>query len=264
MSGFVSLVGAGPGSLDLLTLKAAQRLKEADLVLYDGLVAPEVLQLAPSAHCFFVGKRAHQHCIEQEDIHALMIRAARRGQRVVRLKCGDPFVLGRGGEEALALGEAGVAFEIVPGVSSAIAGPALAGIPVTHRGLSSGFLVLSGHAESAYRSALDSIAPDSVTLVVLMGLSTRKEIASTLLARGWKASTPSALILQASLPEAWHWVGTLGELGSASLPDALLGAAGILCVGEVVSLASAISNPRLLENVDPSKFTQEERHGSHG
>jgi uroporphyrin-III C-methyltransferase/precorrin-2 dehydrogenase/sirohydrochlorin ferrochelatase len=123
MSGLVSLVGAGPGSLDLLTLKAAQRLKEADLVLYDGLVAPEVLQLAPSAHRFFVGKRAHQHCIEQEDIHALMIRAARRGQRVVRLKCGDPFVLGRGGEEALALAEAGVAFEVVPASGSQLGIP---------------------------------------------------------------------------------------------------------------------------------------------
>src|SRR5260370_30599334 len=177
-----------------------------------------------------------------------MIRAARRGQRVVRRKCGAPFVVGRGGEEALALAEAGVAFEVVPGVTSAIAGPALAGIPVTHRGLSSGFLVLSGHAESAYRSALDSIAPGSVTLVVLMGLSTRKEIATALLARGWKASTPSALILQASLPEAWHWIGTLGALGSASLPEALLGAAAIPSLGGGGSLASASSPSRVLGN----------------
>src|SRR6202022_775570 len=122
MTGLVSLVGAGPGAAELLTLKAVRRLRQADLVLYDGLVAREVLRYAKRAHRFFVGKRVGRKAIEQETIHQLMIRAARRGQRVVRLKCGDPFVLGRGGEEALALIRAGVAFEVVPGGSSAIAG----------------------------------------------------------------------------------------------------------------------------------------------
>src|SRR5512147_2946015 len=154
MTGFVSLVGAGPGDPELLTLRALRRLREADLVLNDALVDAALLELAPTAQRFFVGKRAGRHSIEQDEIHRLMIRAAHRGQRVVRLKCGDPFVLGRGGEEALALDAAGVRFEIVPGVSAALAAPALAGIPVTHRGLAAGFVVVSGHAAPAYRPIL--------------------------------------------------------------------------------------------------------------
>ncbi|MCE9575415.1 MAG: uroporphyrinogen-III C-methyltransferase, partial [Deltaproteobacteria bacterium] len=130
--GHVSLVGAGPGDPELLTLRALRRLREADLVLNDALVPTALVELAPQARRFFVGKRAGRHSIEQDTIHRLMIRAARRGDRVVRLKCGDPFVFGRGGEEALALADAGIPFEIVPGLSSALAAPALAGIPVTH------------------------------------------------------------------------------------------------------------------------------------
>ena len=133
-TGFVSLVGAGPGDPDLLTQRAVRRLAEADLVLYDALVSPEVLPLASRAQCLSVGKRACRPSISQEAINRCLVRGARRGKRVVRLKCGDPFVFGRGGEEAIALAAAGVPFEIVPGVSSALAAPALAGIPVTHRG----------------------------------------------------------------------------------------------------------------------------------
>jgi len=240
MTGWVSLVGAGPGSADLLTLRAVRRLQEADLVLYDGLVAEDVLELAPRAHRFFVGKRARRKAIEQEAIDRLMIRAARRGQRVVRLKCGDPFVLGRGGEEALALAGAGVPFEVVPGISSAVSAPALAGIPVTHRGLSSGFLVISGHAEAAYRPVLDSLAPNAVTLVVLMGLSTRAKLAALLIDRGWRRDTPAAIALDASLPTATTWIGTLEEIGAAAIPQECADAPGALCIGEVVSLAERI------------------------
>ena len=125
--GFVSLVGAGPGDPELLTLRAVARLREADLVLYDALAGREAQSLAPRARWFYVGKRARRRSIAQETIERLMIRAAQRGERVVRLKCGDPFVLGRGGEEALALARAGVPYEVVPGVTSAVAGPALAG-----------------------------------------------------------------------------------------------------------------------------------------
>ena len=173
MSGFVSLVGAGPGDPELLTLRALKRLREANLVLNDALVPSDLLELAPTAQRFYVGKRAGRHSIDQEGIHGLMIRAAQRGQRVVRLKAGDPFVLGRGGEEALALEAAGIAYEVVPGLSSALAAPALAGIPVTHRGLAAGFAVISGHAESAYGPLLDGIAPQAMTIVVLMGVKTR-------------------------------------------------------------------------------------------
>ena len=140
------------------------------------------------------------------------------GQRVVRLKCGDPFVLGRGGEEALALAAAGIPFEVVPGVTTAVAAPALAGIPVTHRGYASGFVVVSGHAEEAYGPAIDSVAPRSLTVIVLMGVSSRARLASRMCARGWPSDTPAAVLLAASTPSACAWRGTLGELGDAALP----------------------------------------------
>jgi uroporphyrin-III C-methyltransferase len=231
----VSLIGAGPGDPELLTLKAADRLRRADLVLYDALATPELLELAPTAKRFFVGKRAGRHSIEQDGINALMIRAAKRGERVVRLKCGDPFVLGRGGEEALALAAAGIAYEIVPGVSSAIAAPALAGIPVTHRGIAAGFAVVSGHDGGAL---LDSIAPGALTLVVLMGLGARAAIVARLLKRGWPATTPAAIVLGASHAGSSRWLGTLAEIGDAVIDSGL---AGVIVVGEVVALAPQIA-----------------------
>ena len=160
---------------------------------------------------------------------------------MVRLKCGDPFVLGRGGEEALALVEAGIPFEVVPGVSAAVAGPALSGIPVTHRGIASGFLVLSGHAESAYRPILESLAPNSVTVVVLMGLATRARVAEVMLASGWRANTPAAISFAASTARAHTWLGALHELAASEIPDQLIDAPAALCIGEVVSLAQQIS-----------------------
>lgn len=249
MSGFVSLVGAGPGDPELLTVRAVRRLAAADLVLYDALVAPEMLALAPRAHHFSVGKRAGRPSIRQETIQRLMIRAARRGKRVVRLKCGDPFVLGRGGEEALALAAARTPFEVVPGVTSAVAAPALAGIPVTHRGLASGFLVVSGHAEVAYRPVLEGVPPGSVTVVVLMGLGSRAAVAQVLLSRGWPAATPTAACLAAGTPRAHTWIGTLGTLGDAALEACDPDAAGTIVIGDVVSvgvtLAAALSTHTL-------------------
>src|SRR6266481_9167704 len=205
--GFVSLVGAGPGDPELLTLRAVARLREADLVLYDALAGREALSLAPRAKWFYVGKRARRRSIAQESIERLMIRAALRGERVVRLKCGDPFVLGRGGEEALALARAGIPYEVVPGVTSAVAAPALAGIPVTHRGLSAAFAVVSGHAESAWRPVVESLAPNSLTLVVLMGLGQGAPLVRVLLDRGWAARTPAAVVWAASRPESSSWRG---------------------------------------------------------
>ena len=237
MTGFVSLVGAGPGDPELLTLRALNRLRDADLVLNDALVQTDLLELAPTAQRFYVGKRAGRHSIEQEGIHRLMIRAANRGQRVVRLKCGDPFVFGRGGEEALALEAAGVAYEIVPGISSALAAPGLAGIPVTHRGLASGFAVVSGHAEAAYAPIVDGITPGSLTLVVLMGVRTRAAIADRLIARGWAPATPTAIVYGASHPDSITWIGDLASLGEASFVTEL---PGIIVVGDVVSLANQI------------------------
>jgi uroporphyrin-III C-methyltransferase/precorrin-2 dehydrogenase/sirohydrochlorin ferrochelatase len=239
MSGRVSIVGAGPGDPELVTRRAARLLAEADLVLYDALVSPEVLALAPRAQRFSVGKRAGRASFRQEAIHSLMIRAARRGKRVVRLKGGDPFVFGRGGEEVLALRAAGVRYEVVPGISSAVAAPALAEIPVTHRGLASAFTVVSGHAEEAWRPVLTGLPANGLTLVVLMGRDARAAVAAFLIERGWKGSTPAALLLAAGTPEAHAWTGTLAELGRASVPRTLADAPGTIVIGEVVTLAAA-------------------------
>jgi uroporphyrin-III C-methyltransferase/precorrin-2 dehydrogenase/sirohydrochlorin ferrochelatase len=188
-----------------------------------------------------VAKRAGGGGTAQESIHRLLVRSARRGKRVVRLKGGDPFVFGRGGEEALALAAAGVPFEIVPGISSAVAAPALAGIPVTHRGTASGFVVVAGQSAAAYRPVLDGLRPGVATVVVLMGVAARAELASFLLERGWPAGTPAALLLAASRPEAESWIGTLAELGEAEVPRALADAAGTLVIGEVVAVGAAIA-----------------------
>jgi uroporphyrin-III C-methyltransferase / precorrin-2 dehydrogenase / sirohydrochlorin ferrochelatase len=241
MSGFVSLVGAGPGDPELLTLKAARRLAEADLVLYDALVSPEILDLTSGAQCFSVGKRAGRPSIAQETIHRLMVRGATRGKRIVRLKCGDPFVLGRGGEEALALAAAGIAFEVVPGLTTAVSAPALSGIPVTHRGLASGFAVVSGHAEAAYRPVLESVAPGSLTLVILMGLASRAAIARLLISRGWSAATPAAICLAAGTDRALTWIGVLDALGTAPLSRTHPDAPGTIVIGEVVKAGAAIA-----------------------
>jgi uroporphyrin-III C-methyltransferase/precorrin-2 dehydrogenase/sirohydrochlorin ferrochelatase len=235
-AGFVSLVGAGPGDPGLLTRTGADRLAHADVVFYDALVDESVLELAPRAHRFFVGKRSGKPSISQRAIERLLVTAARRGQRVVRLKCGDPFVFGRGGEECDALAAAGVPFEVVPGVSSAISAPALAGIPVTHRGRSTGFAVVAGHAGSASGALLDAIAPGSMTLVVMMGVAHRAGTAAHLVARGWSAETPAAIILGGSSPDAFTWRGTLGELGASELPPDRLRLPGILVIGAVAAL----------------------------
>ena len=239
--GFVSLVGGGPGDPGLLTRRAAERLASADVVLYDALVDAEVLRLAPRAHCFYVGKRSGRPSVSQRAIERLLVRAARQGKRVVRLKCGDPFVFGRGGEEVQALAAAGVPFEVVPGVSSAIAAPALAGIPVTHRGLAAAFAVVSGHHAATYGPILDGFAPASLTLVVLMGVAERGAIAARLVARGWSPETPAAVVLGASSAGSFTWTGPLRELAAAPLPVATE-LPGTLVVGAVAALA--LTHPR--------------------
>ena len=245
LPGHVSLVGAGPGDPALLTRKAIARLRAADLVLYDALIDEKVLRYARHAQRFFVGKRKGRHALTQDKINALMIRAARRGRNVVRLKGGDPFVLGRGGEEALALAAAGIVWEVVPGVSSAIAAPALAGIPVTHRGLASSFFVVSGHDEEAFGASIGRIEPASATLVVLMGIGRGAALANQLIARGWAASTPVALVLHASMPGQRSWRGTLAHLAEGrtdGVLDTAPGASGpgTIVVGEVVSIAESL------------------------
>jgi uroporphyrin-III C-methyltransferase / precorrin-2 dehydrogenase / sirohydrochlorin ferrochelatase len=238
--GHVSLVGAGPGDPGLLTRKAIARLRAADLVLYDALIDERVLRYARHAQRFFVGKRAGRHALTQEKINALMIRAARRGRLVVRLKGGDPFVLGRGGEEALALAAAGVAHDVVPGITSAIAAPALAGIPVTHRGVASAFLVVSGHDEQVFATATGGVTPNGVTLVVLMGIARSAALAGQLIDLGWKPETPAAVVVDASLPGQQAWRGRLDELAAnRSILVSEPGTLGTIVIGEVVSVADA-------------------------
>jgi uroporphyrin-III C-methyltransferase/precorrin-2 dehydrogenase/sirohydrochlorin ferrochelatase len=240
ISGFVSLVGAGPGDPDHLTQKAARRLREADLVLHDALVSNEVRALAERALHINVGKRGGGEQTPQQEIERLLIEAAQQGMRVVRLKGGDPFVFGRGGEEALALQRAGIAYEVVPGVTSAISAPALAGIPVTHRGVSSGFIVINGADLDTTDRALASTAPGLLTVVLLMAIGRRAQIAQRLLDRGWDASTPAAIILGAATPEMQTWRGSLAGLMTVTLPES--SRAGTIVLGDVAALPIELMN----------------------
>ncbi len=240
-AGHVSLVGAGPGDPGLLTRTAIARLRAADLVLYDALVDDRMLRYARRAQRFFVGKRAGRHAMTQTAIQALLVRAARRGKRVVRLKGGDPFVFGRGGEEALALQHAGVSYDVVPGVTSATAAPASAGIPVTHRGVASAFLVVSGHEEEAFASAIAALQPNGITVVVLMGLGRSAAIACHLIDRGWSRGTPAAIIVDASRPQQQVWRGTLDQLARDEVAMDGSGA-GTIVIGDVVAIGLQEAN----------------------
>jgi uroporphyrin-III C-methyltransferase len=235
--GSVTLIGAGPGDPELLTRRAVARLRSADLVLYDALVDERALRYARRAQRFFVGKRAGRHAVSQETINAVMIRAARRGRRVVRLKGGDPFVFGRGGEEALALRRAGIRCEVVPGISSAIAAPASAGIPVTHRGVAHAVLVVSGHDERAFGDAVRGFAGRRITLVVMMGLARADALASVLIDDGWRSGTPAAVVAGATTSREEVWQGTLAELAAGAQRTISAGTAATIVIGDVVALA---------------------------
>jgi uroporphyrinogen III methyltransferase/synthase len=209
-------VGAGPGDPGLLTVRALERLREAEVVVYDRLVNPAILDEAPpEALRIFAGKRVGAHCLPQAAINALLVHHAEAGRFVVRLKGGDPFVFGRGGEEALALSEAGIPFEVVPGISSAIAVPAYAGIPVTHRGIASSFAVLTGHEDpSKDGDAVDwaRLATGVDTLVVLMAVGSFSRIVCALLANGRPPETPVALIRWGTTEGQEVRVGTLADI----------------------------------------------------
>lgn len=242
MTGFVSLVGAGPGDPELLTLKAAARLRDADLVLHDALVDPAALRLAADARFLYVGKRARRKSMSQATIERLLIRAARRGERVVRLKCGDPFVLGRGGEEVAACTEAGVPVHVVPGVTSALAGPAMAGIPLTHRGIAADFAVVSAHLDPTHTgSTVDwaALASGPATLVLLMAMERLESVCQTLIGHGRSADTPAAVVQEATTPAQRTLTSTLGSL-AADVRQAGMGSPAVVVVGEVVRLARTV------------------------
>ena len=240
LNGHVSIVGAGPGDPGLLTRRAIATLRAADIVLYDALIDRRILRYARRAQKFFVGKRAGRHAMTQPSIEALMIRSARRGRHVVRLKGGDPFVFGRGGEEALALRTAGISYDVVPGVTSAIAAPAAAGIPVTHRGLSSAFLVVSGHDEASFAAAIGALQPNGVTVVILMGLARTAALACALIDRGWSRGTAAAVVVNGTRRNQQTWRGTLDDL-AADRVEVESDGAGTIVVGEVVTVSKALN-----------------------
>jgi uroporphyrin-III C-methyltransferase/precorrin-2 dehydrogenase/sirohydrochlorin ferrochelatase len=234
-AGHVSLVGAGPGDPGLLTRRGIARLRAADLVLYDALIDDRILRYARKAQRFFVGKRSGRQAMTQSAVERVMVRAAKRGRRVVRLKGGDPFVFGRGGEEMLALLRAGVPFDVVPGVTSAVAAPALAGIPVTHRGVSTALLVVSGHDGRAFERVAGRLDIAGVTLVILMGRRRAGGIAQALLDCGWSGSTPAAIVFDASGADQDVWRGTIQGLAAAEPCDGE-GRPATIIVGDVVNI----------------------------
>jgi uroporphyrinogen III methyltransferase / synthase len=240
--GSVALVGAGPGDPGLITVRGLDLLRRAQVVVYDRLVHPRLLDEAPRARRVFVGKATDHHTVPQEQINALLIVHARRGRRVVRLKGGDPFVFGRGGEEADALARARIPFEVVPGVSAAVAVPAYAGIPVTHRGVASSFAVVTGHEEAGKReSSVDwaRLARSVDTLVVMMGLKSLPRIARELIAHGRPAATPVALVRWGTTDVQETITGTLGDIG-ARAARARLEPPVVVVIGDVVALRARL------------------------
>jgi uroporphyrinogen III methyltransferase/synthase len=234
--GRVYLVGAGPGDPELLTLRAVRCLKEADVVVCDRLVNPVLFSFAPQAEWIDVGKEASHHPVPQEQINCLLIEKALAGKTTVRLKGGDPFVFGRGGEEALALVQAGIPFEIVPGVTSAIAVPSYAGIPITHRGTACSATIITGHrADCAQDPEWDwkRAARGADTLVFLMGVKNLSRIIGQVLAAGRPPDTPIALIEQGTCPDQKTVTGTLVDITEKA---ADIHPPAIIVIGEVVRL----------------------------
>jgi len=237
-AGKVWLIGAGPGDAELLTLKAVRVLGEADVVLVDDLVNRDILAHArPSARVIGVGKRGGCRSTPQAFIDRLMVRLAKSGATVARLKGGDPFMFGRGGEEMLALRAAGIDCEVVPGISSGMAVPASLGIPVTHRECSRGVTFVTGHA-AATEPNWRALAQSGTTLVIYMGVGNLPKIQAALLAAGLPARLPACAIQNGTLDTARHVVSTLAAL-HADVTAAAIGSPAIIVIGEVVSLARA-------------------------
>lgn len=240
--GKVYLVGAGPGDPDLLTLKGKRCLENAEVILYDHLVNEALLSYAaPGAELIYSGKEAGNHCIPQREIEGLMIRGAREGKVVVRLKGGDPFIFGRGGEEAEALKRAGIPFEMVPGVSSAIAAPAYAGIPLTHRGYASSMAIVTGHRACGGKGDVkwEKLAQAVDTLVILMGLGNLRENMKRLMEGGCDPERPVALVRWGTRPFQQTLVGTVGTIADLAKKSSFQLPA-VIVVGEVVRFSEKL------------------------
>ena len=242
--GTVALVGAGPGDPELLTVKALRLLGEADAVVYDHLVSHEVLKKTrPGCELVFAGKKGGEFGCPQPAIDAMLVNLAREGKNVVRLKGGDPFIFGRGGEEAAALAAAGVPFEIVPGVTSALAAAAYAGIPLTHRAHSSAVVFLTGHEDPAKPDASvrwEDYARIGATLCIYMGMRNLPIIARRLQAAGLASDTPAAIVQAATTEQHRTVLATLGTL-ETRVREEHLEAPAMIIIGEVVGLAPELA-----------------------
>jgi uroporphyrin-III C-methyltransferase/precorrin-2 dehydrogenase/sirohydrochlorin ferrochelatase len=235
--GHVVLIGGGPGDPDLITIRGRRELAKADVVVFDRLGPTSLLEsLAPDVEQIEAGKRPGHHTLTQDEINEVIVDRALQGKRVVRLKGGDPFVFGRGSEEVQACVAAGITVEVVPGISSAVAGPAAAGIPVTHRGLANGYAVITGHQ----LQDLTALAQLDLTLVVLMGVATLPELASGLVDAGKSSSTPVALIEQASTPNQRVTVGTLATIATTAAMVGVKNPA-VIVIGDVVAVPNLLA-----------------------
>jgi uroporphyrinogen III methyltransferase / synthase len=242
--GTVYLVGAGPGDSGLLTLRGAELLGRADVVVYDALINQDLLRLAPkTAERIYAGKRSKEHALPQQEINNLLIDKARAGKNVVRLKGGDPYVFGRGGEEAEKLADAGIPFEVVPGVSSTVAAPNYAGIPVTHRDHCSSFTVITGHEDAAKDdSTIDwaQVAKTPGTKIILMGVQRIREIAARLSEHGLLATTPVAMVRYGTTGRQKSIEGTLGTIAEVVEKSGFT-APAVTIIGDVVKLRDKLN-----------------------
>lgn len=238
----VFIVGAGPGDPELLTVKALRLISEADVVVYDRLVSEPILELIPAGTTrIFAGKAARDHHMPQEEINELLVGLARGNRKVVRLKGGDPFIFGRGSEEAVHLARNGIPFEVVPGITASAGCAAYAGIPLTHRGLSRGVNFVTGHCQEGHLDLnWKSLADPDTTLVVYMGLTNIRLICTELIAAGLPADTPAAAIHKGTTPEQRSVLSILERLAD-DVQGAGLAAPTLLVVGRVVELAETLN-----------------------
>jgi uroporphyrin-III C-methyltransferase len=241
VTGRVILVGAGPGDPKLITVRGAEALGGADVVIFDRLASPALLDLAPAhAQRIYAGKEPGRAAMSQSEIDALLVERARDGATVVRLKGGDPFVFGRGGEEALACAEAGIPWEVVPGVTSAVAAPALAGIPVTHRDVARSFAVVTGSTAHGDGVDLTALATATDTLVVLMAAGKLAATCAALIDGGRPPAEPAAIVQWGGTPDQRSVVGTLEDLPALAAAVSI-GPPATLVVGAVAALAAELS-----------------------
>lgn len=261
--GFVSLVGAGPGDPDLMTVKAVRLLNEADVVVYDRLVSPEIMKLIPKGvSCISVGKSLGHHCVPQTDINQLLVNLAKKGRHVLRLKGGDPYLFGRGGEEALVLHRHNIPFQVVPGITAAAGCGAYSGIPLTHRGMTHGVRFLTGHTmtgdgDTGISNSIDwqKIADPDCTLAIYMGLSGLDIICAELIKAGLDPSTPAAAIHDGTTRDQKKLISTLDSLAE-EVKTSQLKSPVLVIIGEVVSLNQSLNWFQSVDLSDAKKSNQ--------